>query len=262
MSSEKSKNKKEEGSTSKKKQVEEQEEVEYIVEGKILKQVTKAKINFSEEFDKKIRNLQIIALVMVFVISLISPLRLIESRTYFDFTAVGFVTASFIPSLIAIFGFMRGGRISLYVSLVIYGLWILVLSSFYWEVILLMSVLVIYFEVTRMIQLTRPLLQNIKSISRGGAYYHVGVFLERYFRFLLKFCGFLVGFSITFGVLGWYIFEPLPSDILFSIFFILCLAMIIMISRRTITKDIQKILIEEERDRMEYELAISHSRYS
>ena len=73
-----------------------QEEIEYIVEGKTLKQVSKAKINFSEEFDKKIRNLQIIAIAMVIVISLISPLRLIESRSYFDFTAVGFVTASFV----------------------------------------------------------------------------------------------------------------------------------------------------------------------
>ncbi|NPD90729.1 MAG: hypothetical protein HGN29_18620, partial [Asgard group archaeon] len=168
----------------------------------------------------------------------------------------------FVPSLIAIFGFMRGGRIGLYVSVTIYGLWILVLSSFYWEVILMMSVLIVYFEVTRMIQLIRPLLKNIKSISRGGAYYHAGVFLDRYFRFLLKFCGFLIGFSITFGVLGWYVFEPLPSDILFSIFFILCLVMLILISRRTITKDIQKILIEEERDRREHELAKSHSRYS
>ncbi|MCE7744306.1 MAG: hypothetical protein GPJ52_04130 [Candidatus Heimdallarchaeota archaeon] len=106
----------------------EQEEIEYVVEGKILKQVSKAKINFSEDFDTKIRNLQIIALVMVVIISLISPLRLIESRTYFDFTAVGFVTASFVPSLIAIFGFMRGGRFSLYLSVIIYGLWILVLS--------------------------------------------------------------------------------------------------------------------------------------
>jgi len=261
MSSEKKQKKKESAST-KKKDVVEQEEIEYIVEGKVLKQVSKAKINFSEEFDTKIRNLQIIALVMVAIISLISPLRLIESRTYFDFTAVGFVTASFVPSIIAIFGFMRGGRISLYVSVTIYGLWILVLSSFYWEVILMMSVLIIYFEVTRMIQLIRPLLTNIKSISRGGAYYHAGVFLDRYFRFLLKFCGFLVGLSIIFGVLGWYIFEPLPSDILFSIFFILCLVMLILISRRTITKDIQKILIKEERDRMENELAKSHSRYS
>lgn len=261
MSSEK-RQKKKESASSKKKDVVEQEEIEYIVEGKVLKQVSKAKINFSEEFDTKIRNLQIIALVMVVIISLISPLRLIESRTYFDFTAVGFVTASFVPSIIAIFGFMRGGRISLYVSVTIYGLWILVLSSFYWEVILMMSVLIIYFEVTRMIQLIRPLLTNIKSISRGGAYYHAGVFLDRYFRFLLKFCGFLVGLSIIFGVLGWYIFEPLPSDILFSIFFILCLVMLILISRRTITKDIQRILIEEERDRMEYELAKSHSRYS
>ena len=261
MSSEK-RQKKKESASFKKKDVVEQEEIEYIVEGKVLKQVSKAKINFSEEFDTKIRNLQIIALVMVVIISLISPLRLIESRTYFDFTAVGFVTASFVPSIIAIFGFMRGGRISLYVSVTIYGLWILVLSSFYWEVILMMSVLIIYFEVTRMIQLIRPLLTNIKSISRGGAYYHAGVFLDRYFRFLLKFCGFLVGLSIIFGVLGWYIFEPLPSDILFSIFFILCLVMLLLISRRTITKDIQRILIEEERDRMEYELAKSHSRYS
>ncbi|MCK5047310.1 MAG: hypothetical protein KAS22_12065 [Candidatus Heimdallarchaeota archaeon] len=261
MSREK-KQRKKESASSKKKDVEEQVEIEYIVEGKILKQVSKSKINFSEEFDTKVRNLQIIALVMVVIISLISPLRLIESRTYFDFTAVGFVTASFVPSLIAIFGFMRGGRISLYISVIIYGLWILVLSSFYWEVILMMSALIIYFEVTRMIQLVRPLLSNVKSISRGGAYYHAGVFLDRYFRFLLKFCGFLVGFSITFGVLGWYIFEPLPSDILFSIFFILSLAMLILISRRTITKDIQKIIIKEERDRMEHELAKSHSRYS
>lgn len=261
MSNEK-KQRKKESASSKKKDVEEQEEIEYIVEGKILKQVSKAKINFSEEFDTKVRKLQIIALVMVVIISLISPLRLIESRTYFDFTAVGFVTASFVPSLIAIFGFMRGGRIGLYVSVTIYGLWILVLSSFYWEVILMMSVLIIYFEVTRMIQLIRPLLINVKSISKGGAYYHVGVFIDRYFRFLLKFCGFLVGFSITFGVLGWYIFEPLPSDILFSIFFILCLVMLILISRRTITKDIQKILIKEEHDRMETELTKSHSRYS
>ncbi len=249
-------------SPSKEKEEKEHTEIQYVVEGKALKQVSIALVNYSEEYDKKIRNLQIIAVVMVVIISLISPLRLIESRSYFDFTAVGFVTASFVPSLIAIFGFMRGGRFCLYLSTIIYGLWILVLSNFYWEVILLMAVLIIYFEITRMIQIIRPLLTNIKSISRGGAYYHAGVFLDRYFRFLLKFCGFLIGFSITFGVLGWYIFEPLPSDFLFSIFFIICLAMLILLSRRTLTKDVQKILIEEERDRMETELAKSYSKYS
>ncbi|NHJ31497.1 MAG: hypothetical protein FK732_01415, partial [Asgard group archaeon] len=213
----KRKQRKEERAALEKKVATDEEEIEYIVEGKTLKQVAKAKINFSEEFDKKIRNLQIIALVMILLITLISPLRLIESRTYIDFTMVGFVTASLVPSIIAIFGFLRGGRISLYVSVLIYGIWILVNSSFYWEVILMMSILVIYFEVTRIIQMIKPLLTNIKSISRGGAYYHAGVFLDRYFRFLLKFCGFLIGFSITFGVLGWYVFEPLPSDLLFSI---------------------------------------------
>jgi len=261
MSKEKMKERKNQTS-SKEKYKDKQDKIEYIVEGKTLKQVSVAITNFSEEYDRKIRNLQIIAIAMVIVISLISPLRLLESRSYFDFTAVGFVTASLVPSLIAIFGFMRGGRFCLYLSTTIYGLWILVLSNFYWEVILLMSVLIIYFEVTRMIQIIRPLLTNIKSISRGGAYYHAGVFLDRYFRFLLKFCGILVGFSISFGVLGWYIVEPLPSDILFSIFFIICLAMLILLSRRTLTKDIQKILIEEERDRMETELAKSYSRYS
>ena len=74
MTMEKRRTPKEKASTSKEKPTDDQEEIEYVVEGRTLKQVSIAKINYSEEFDKKIRNLQIIAISMVVVISLISPL--------------------------------------------------------------------------------------------------------------------------------------------------------------------------------------------
>jgi len=187
---------------------------------------------------------------------------LLDSRTAVDFTAIGFIIAGLIPSVIAIFGVIGGRRIALNLSIIIYGSWIMVLSTQFWEIILLMIALIIYFETTRILLIIHPLLLKVESIAKGGAYYHANVFLGRYFRYLLKFSGLLIGSSFVLGVIGWYVFEPLQSDILFSLFMIVCLIMLIILSRKTLTPDVEKIILQEERDRLEEELAKSHSRYS
>ncbi len=236
--------------------------VEYMVDGQQLKEVVKAKAGYNELYDRKVRNLQIIALVMVLMITFIAPLRLLDSRTYVDFTAIGFIIAGLVPSIIAIFDIIGGRKFALYLSVVIYGAWIMVLSTQFWEIILLITALIIYYEITRILLIIHPLLKNIESIAKGGAYYHANVFLGRYFRYFLKFSGLLIGSSFVLGVLGWYVFEPLQSDIIFSVFMIICLITLIIVSRKTLTPDIEKIILEEERERLEDNLARSHSKYS
>jgi hypothetical protein len=237
-------------------------EIEYSVDSKVIKRVKVAEINFAEEYDKKIRNMQIISLVIILIITLISPLRLFDSRTVVDFVMVGFIIAGLVPSIYAIFVYRRGQRLMLILSLLIYSSWILVLSTFYWEVILLVSILVIYYEITSMLHKIRILLINVKSIAEGGAYYHANVFLGRYFKYLLKFAGLILASSLVLGVIGWYLYQPLQGDILFSIFMIICLVMIVIFSRKTLTPDIQKLIIKEKHEKIEKDLERSHSRYS
>lgn len=240
----------------------EKNEIEYITDGDTKKVLSQISEPATEIFKRKILNLQIIALVMVFVIILISPLRLIDSQTTINITAVGFITASLIPSLIAIFDFMPGRKICLSLSTIIFGVWILVLSVFYLEIILLFVVLIIYHEVTRTILIIQPLVKDIVSISEGGAYYHASVTISRYFKFLIRLGGILFGVSIILGVIGHYLFDFLQSDILFSIFIIVSLIVLLIISRRTLTPDIEQILLEKRREKMEEEMARSHSKYS
>ncbi|NHJ38618.1 MAG: hypothetical protein FK731_01200 [Asgard group archaeon] len=223
-----------------------EEEIEYTIDSKRVKRVKVSEVNFADEFDKKIRNMQIISLTMVLIITIISPLRLFDSRTIIDLVIVGFVIAGLAPSIYTIFVNRRGQKITLVLSLIIYSSWILVLSTFYWEVILLVSVLVIYYEVTSMMHKIRILLINVKSIAEGGAYYHSNVYLSRYFKYLLKFAGLILSSSLVLGVIGWYLFQPLQGDIFFSIFMIVCLVMVVIFSRRTLTLDMQKLLIDEK----------------
>jgi hypothetical protein len=236
-------------------------EVEYIADG-ALKKVKVATVNYAEEYDKRIRNLQIVAIALITIITLISPLRLFDSRTILDITIVGFVIFGIAPSLFSIFTFKRGRKIGLFVSIVIYGSWILVLSTFYWEVILLSGILVIYFEIISTMHKVRLMLYNVESIAEGGAYYHANIFLARYFRYLLKFGGLILGSSIVLGIIGWYLFLILQGDIVFSIFMIVCLGILILFSRRTLTADVKKLIIEEKREELDKEMVKSHSRYS
>lgn len=240
----------------------EKNEIEYISEGDTKKVLSRIAEPTTEIFKRKRLNLQFIALAMVFVIILISPLRLIDSRTAVDITAVGFITASLIPSLIAIFGFIPGRKLCLILSTLIYGAWILVLSAFYLEVILLFVVLIIYHEVTRIILIIDPLVENVISISEGGVYYHASVTISRYFKFLLRLSGILFSLSTILSIIGYYLFEFLQSDILFSIFMIVSLTVLLIISRRTLTPDIEQILLEQRREKMEEEMAKSHSKFS
>ena len=193
-------------------------EIEYIPDGNTKKLLSRVAEPTSEIFKRKRLNLQFIALAMVFIIVLISPLRLIDSRTAIDITAVGFISASLIPSLIAIFGLIPGRKFCLLLSTLIYGAWILVLSVFYLEIILLFVVLIIYHEVTRIILIIDPLVEGVVSISEGGVYYHASVTISRYFKFLLRLSGILFSLSIILSIVGYYLFEFLQSDILFSIF--------------------------------------------
>ncbi len=178
------------------------------------------------------------------------------------FTAIGFITACLIPSLIAIFGFIQGRKFCLVLSTLIYGVWILVLSAFYLEVILLFVVLIIYHEVTRIILIIDPLVEDVISISEGGVYYHASVTISRYFKFLLRLSGILFGLSIILSIIGYYLFEFLQSDILFAIFMIVSLIVLLIISRKTLTPDIEQILLKKKREQMEEEFAKSHSKYS
>lgn len=240
----------------------EESKIEYTIDNQKPKEVTRIKVGYNELYDRKIRNLQIIAFSMVLIITFISPLQLLDSRTYVDFTAVGFIIAGIVPSIIAVFKIIGNRKFALNLSLVIYGSWIFVLSTQFWEIILLMNALLIYYETTRIILLIHPLLDNVKTIAKGGAYYHANVFLKRYFRYFLKFSGLLIGSSFALGVIGWYTFEPLQSDIIFSIFIIICVITLIIISRITLTPDIEKILIHEAKDKIEEELVKSYSRYA
>ena len=236
-------------------------EVEYIIDDTQIKVVT---LEESSEnvYSRRLRNLQFISLTMVLIITLISPFRLLNSQEIIDITAIGFISASFIPSLIAIFGFIRGRTFSLYISSFIYFIWIIVLSTFEFEIVLMICVLIIYFEVTRIIQVLEPIVENIKSLPLGGAYYHSTVVINRYFKFLLKFGTYLFGISTIFVLLGKYVFNLIQGNILFSIFMIVFLIFIIIFSRMTLTPDLEKVLLEERKERLEKELAESHSKYS
>ncbi|MBN1328877.1 MAG: hypothetical protein JXA54_05330 [Candidatus Heimdallarchaeota archaeon] len=236
--------------------------VEFNTKDAKIKKIGKLIVTYSEEYDKKIRNLQIIALILILVMTLIAPLRLFDSKKLFDITAVGFVIAGMVPAIIAIFDFMRGRKLCLYLSTLIYGTWIIVSSVFYWEIILLTGLVVIYFEITRVLQLISPLLANVQSIANGGAYYHANVYLKRYIIFLLKYSGIILGFTMFIGILGRYVFVLIQGDILFSIFIIVCLILVLILSRRVITLDIQKILIKEQKERMEEDLSKTYSKYS
>ena len=111
-----------------KKKADNKNEVEYISEKSTRKVVTIIEETAAEIFRRKILYLQLIALAMVLVIIVIAPLRLIDSRTTIDITAVGFISGSLIPALVAIFGFMPGRKFCLTLSTLIFGVWILVLS--------------------------------------------------------------------------------------------------------------------------------------
>ena len=239
-----------------------EKEMEYIVDGRVQKKVTIIEESATELYKRRRTNLQMISLAMVVVILVVSPLRLLDSRTIIDITAIGFISASLIPSLIAIFGFVKGQRFSLYLSTFIYGVWILVLSTFFLELLLLIVVLILYFEITRIIQIIHPLIVDVESISEGGAYYHASVTLRRYMRSLLRFGGILFAITLAVGVIGRYTIGFLQSDILFSIFTIIGLILLIILSRRTLTPDMTKILLEERRAKLDLELAKSHSKYS
>jgi len=240
----------------------EENEIEFISEGDTKRVLTLVTEPTSEIFKRKRLNLQFIALAMVLVIIIISPLRLIDSRTAVDITAVGFISASLIPSLIAIFGFLPGRKFCLLLSTLIYGAWILVLSAFFLEIILLFVVLIIYHEVTKTILIIQPLVEGTVSISEGGVYYHASVTISRYFKFLLRLSGILFSVSIVLSIIGYYLFEFLQSDILFSIFMIVSLIVLLIISRKTLTPDIEQILLQKRREKMEEEMAKSHSKYS
>ncbi|NHJ03244.1 MAG: hypothetical protein EAX90_00305 [Candidatus Heimdallarchaeota archaeon] len=240
----------------------EEHEIEYMIDGQKQKKVSVVVETVIEEYNRKKLSLQLIALTMVLVIVIISPLKLLDSRTIIDLTAVGFITACILPSLIAIFGFLPGRRFSLLLSTFIFGGWVLVLSTFYLEIILLFVVLIIYFEVTRVVQLIEPILEGVISISESGAYYHATVAINRYTKFILRLAGILFSISLVFGITGRYIFDYLQSDIFFSIFMIISFILLIVISRKTLTPDIEKLLREQRRQELDDRLAKSHSKYS
>ncbi|MFW9921703.1 MAG: hypothetical protein ACFFDW_00245 [Candidatus Thorarchaeota archaeon] len=236
-------------------------EIEYI-SGDTKKKVILVEDSAIDIYNRKKINLQLVSLAMVLVIFIISPLRLLDSRTIIDITAIGFITASLVPSLIAIFGFLPGRKFCLYISSFIYAVWIIVLATFYLEIILLIVVLIIYLEVTSTIIAIDPLLKDVEANIEGGAHYHASVVFGRYFKFLLRFSGILFASSLILGVVGWYAIEALQGDILFSIFILVSLVLLIVIIQKTLTPDLKEVLVEERRRRMEMDFADSYSKYS
>jgi hypothetical protein len=236
-------------------------EIEFVDSGK-LKIVSSVKDTYIERYTKMRRNLQLIALILVLLITIVAPLNLLDSRTILDITAIGFITASFVPSLLAIFGFLPGRKIALVISTLIYGIWILILSVNFIEIIIMMAVLIFFFEVTRMIIVIEPFTKGITSISEGGVYYHSAITIRRYFAFLLKFGGILFGGSTVIGIVGWFTFKQIQGDIIFSIFLIASLVLILVITQRTLTPDMQKFIIQKRKQQIEDELTKSHTKFS
>lgn len=239
-----------------------QKRITYSLPQKQTKEIAKVEKPISEVYDERIRNLQILSFIMVVIITLVSPLRMITDRSTIDFVAIGFVSFSFVPSLNAILGIGPWRKLSLYLSVLTYGFWILFQSVFYWEVILMIIVLIIYAEVTRTIILIEPILEDIVSISEEGSFYHASVTISRYFQFMLRFIGILVGSSLLLGVFGWYLFTAIQGDIIFSIFILIGIIVLLIISRKTLTPDIKKILLEKERKKIEDKMAQDYSKYA
>jgi len=235
--------------------------VEFVEAGQ-LKVVSEVKEPFIERYTKMRRNLQLVALTLVLIITIIAPLNLLDSRSVLDITAIGFISASFIPSLLAIFGFLPGRKIALSISTFIYGVWIIVLSVNFLEVILMIAILIFFFEVTRMIITIEPFIKGIISVSEGGTYYHASITIQRYFAFLLRFGGILFGGSTILGIIGFYTFKQIQGDIMFSIFLITCLILLLIIAQRTLTPDMEKLIIQKKRRQIEEELSQSHKKFS
>ncbi|MHA1124207.1 MAG: hypothetical protein ACTSO7_00875 [Candidatus Heimdallarchaeota archaeon] len=236
-------------------------EIEYLETGqiKVVKAVTEPHI---ERYIRMRRNLQLVALILVLLITIVAPLNLLNSRTILDITAIGFITASFVPSLMAIFGFLPGRKIALIVSTFIYGVWILILSVNFLEIILMFAVLIFFFEITRMIITMEPFVKGITSVSEGGTYYHATITIRRYFAFLLRFGGFLFGVSTISAIIGWYAIKPIQGDIIFSIFLIAGLVILLIIAQRTLTPDMEKLILQKKRQQLEDDLSSSHKKFS
>jgi len=243
------------------------QEVEYQIQGEGMKRVKIATINYQDEYLKRLQALQVIAICCVMSIISIFPLQfLIQGvqpyRAYYT-TSIGFIVAGIVPSIIAIFNVIKGRKMALSISIAIYGIWILTLSWFFWEIILFISILLVYFEVTSKIIMVSSMLDNdIKPIGKEGAYYHAATFLHQYLRFVAKFTGLLIGISLIAGILGQYLITRVQGDILFAIFIIIALVLIVILSRETITLDLQARLIQEEKKRREELLEKTHSKYS
>ena len=240
---------------------EEPQEVEFVKAG-TLKVVSVVRDSHIERYTKMRRNLQLIALILVLLITIVAPLNLLDSRTVLDITAIGFITASFIPSLLAIFGFLPGRKVALIISTFIYGTWILILSVNFLEIILMFAILIFFFEVTRTIIVIEPFTKDITSVSEGGVYYHAAITIQRYFGFLLRFGGILFGGSTVLGIIGWFAIKPIQGDIIFSIFLIISLILLLVIAQRTLTPDMQKFIVQKRRRQIEEDLEKSHTKFS
>ncbi|MCF2142702.1 MAG: hypothetical protein K9W42_03285 [Candidatus Heimdallarchaeota archaeon] len=254
--------------TKRKKQKKEKEkpiEVEYQIGGR-RKKIQVLKLGFEEEYIRKMQTLQLIAVICVMIIIAIFPLQFayyaIKPSNEIFSISIGFIVAGVVPSIIAIFGIVRGRKLALNGSLLIFGVWILVQSIYFWEVIIFISVLIIYYEITQKIITVTAMVGEIKSTGEEGAYYHASIFLQEYLRFIAKFSGLLIGISLIIGIIGQYLFTRIQGDILFAVFMIVTLVLIVIITRETITADLKAILLREEKERREELLAKTHSKYS
>ncbi|MEA2069847.1 MAG: hypothetical protein U9O98_01000 [Asgard group archaeon] len=240
----------------------EEETVTYRLSDTKHKEIKRIKVDYQEQCSKKILNLQIIAVVLVLIITIVAPLRLFESQTIVDYTAIGFVTISLVPAFIAIFQLLSHHRLNLLLSFSIYFIWIIIQSIFYWEIILMMIILLMYYEITNTIQKVAKTVKDVESISESGTYYHANVLLKRYFMYLGRFVLLVTGISIMLGVLGNLVFNNLQGDIIFSIVIIISMIFLIIYAQKILTPDLEAILKEKQLKEIDKKMAEQYSKYS
>ena len=123
-------------------------------------------------------------------------------------------------------------------------------------------VLIFFFEVTRAIIAFEPITKDVESVAKGGVYYHAAIAIQRYFVFLLKLGGYLFGASAALGLIGFFTFKEIQGDIMFTIFLIICLILFLIFAQRTLTPDMEKLIVQKRRQQIEDELLHSHKKYS
>jgi hypothetical protein len=224
--------------------------------------------NPRENYERKLKTLQILAITIVLIIISVAIYRLLlelfkQGKTdTLDYAMIGFITFALVPVIIAVFGLFKYRNFCLYISTFIFSVWVFVQSVFFWEMILLFTITIIYFEITQIIIHFSSLIEGARVHPKGDIYYHASIVLNRYFHFILQFSLILGAVSLFAGLIGYFVIEPLSSAFIFGLFVIFLIIGTMLVIRRILTPQMEKILLEKERQKREKELLNSHSRFS